>query len=195
MGKPGKSVKVVDWVALMDELWSSDDESPSTNQGLVLEEKVPASYSTCDPKESRPGLSSQTEENSFQHDTHAKRVEDASCLSEDPLNERCFGGSSSSQQPSRVRVPSVKLVQRSTCEASKTRQTDLLSFIDQNHSQSSTELLSDVHISGSTDDGYTTLENSRIDYTPQLSVPEMENQTKLPRVLFSNKSTKRWGMY
>jgi hypothetical protein len=54
-----------------------------------------------------------------------------------------------------------------------------------------TEMENSAH-SDSTDDGYMTSDNSRVDYTPQLSLPDIDNDTQHPRTLFYHKST-RYG--
>ena len=197
--------KPVDWVALVDELWTSDDENSSKNQEHIHDEKVSTlCVAGCKHDKKTPGSHSHPRENllnseQFQLDTVSKVVDVPICLSEDPLTyESDVSHTSSSQHPSptsTVGMAVLKKLDQGSHQTHKTRQTDLLSFIDQKYSQTSRAPLTDVQnltCSDSTDDGYMTLENSRAEYTPQLSLPEVENKTKLPRTLFSHKATTRY---
>lgn len=183
MGRLGKTGKMVDWVALMDELWTSDDEKQSEQ-----DQKEKMSSSRTGPERgSRPGSRSR-------HKAQLKVdqvVGDTSCVSEDPLSyevDGCCSSSSSSQ----CLFPCAPQVDSST---PKIRQTDLLSYIDHKYlEKASTAPLTDVQnlqCTGSANDGYMTLDNSRLEYTPQLSMPEVESSFELQRALFSSKSTTR----
>lgn len=209
MGKPGKSRKTLDWVALMDELWNSDDENSTTNQESVNHKKTAPSLfmsvETCEQEEGIAPSNSGSEHNNtskseqFQLETFSKAVDNSLCLSEDPLSDTCHSGSGSSQQSQSPVLDTrdkglTARVDCGSCQTRKIRQTDLLSFIDQNYSQTNTDPLSDMQNLQSfisTDDGYTTLENSRLEYTPQQSLPMAENKANIPRVLFSQRTTKR----
>lgn len=186
MGRLGKTGKIVDWVALMDELWTSDDEKPSEQ---VSKEKISSS---------RKGLRTHHHHESgskpdTRHKAQLQVVGDASCLSEDPLSHEvddcCSSSTRSSSQCPSLCAPQVD------SSSPKVRQTDLLSYIDHKYlEKTSTAPLTDMQnlqSTGSTDDGYMTLDNSRLECTPQLSLPDMESNLELQRALFSSKPTIR----
>ena len=198
MGKPGKSGKAVDWVTLMDELWTSDEEnSPNSKDEGEMSTPLTVSQTSCRPEEEQKNL--QSDKPSTSDDGAVP------CLCEDPLsreNDSCHSTStiytSTSSHCSPVQSNNNNETNQSTCPARTIKQTDLLSYIDRKYSRSSMPPLTDIQnvtSSESTDDGYSTLDTSRLECTPQLFLPNVpEDKTKLPRTLFSHKTTKRyWG--
>ena len=215
MGRLGKPEKAVDWVTLMDELWTSDEEvSPKSKKSKVsLAISSPLALTTSMKLEASATVSQQQS----QEETREKLLSEASpklnsdvmprhdgdtaCLSEDPLStgdhasHKC-GSTSSHCSPTTPSNDKASQSSQSTCKA---KQTDLLSYIDRHYSQASVPPLTDVQnvtCSESTDDGYTTLDNSRLECTPQLFLPKVEKKTELSRALFSpHKTTKRYVGY
>ena len=211
MGKLERSKKMVDWVALIDELWTSDDESMPKSRGQPSkDEKASSTGSTeaCvseasvrerDVKESSPPSvlgkeSLQTDQ--CPPDKVFKVVADPTRLSEDPLTDRGDISPNSPPSSQSTNESSIPKVHQTSHRIRKIRQTDLLSFIDHKYSQANRAPLVDIENlhSDSTDDGYMTSDNSRLEYTPQLSLRDTENETKHPRVLFSQKSTRRYDI-
>ena len=196
----GRPKKAVDWVALIDELWDSDDENntPKARGESSRDEKgstagtSEAYVDEHDVKEARPHSifeESSLEREQSQRGKVLKVVIDPTCPLEDPLT----GEGDDSPPP--TDDSSVLKADQTTHRIRRTRQTDLLSFIDHKYSQANRSPLTDVENSthsDSTDDGYMTSDNSRVDYTPQFSLPGIENELKHPRALFSQKSTRRY---
>jgi hypothetical protein len=199
-GRRGRPKKSVDWVALIDELWTSDDEDVSKSRGQsssVVKVSSCGSSEACageqDVKESRPQsrlehISLETEQ--YPRGRVLKVVSEPTRPLEEPLtiNEGDDSPPCTDESSIHKADQTPRLLQR-------TRQTDLLSFIDHKCCPANrsplTEIENSTH-SDSTDDGYMTSDNSRVDYTPQLSLPDVDNDTQHPRALFYHKST-RYG--
>lgn len=203
MDKHGRPKKAVDWVALIDELWTSDDEDVPKARGhsssdvkvssAGSSESSEACVSEQDVKESRPH--SRLEENSLETEQCPrskvlKVVSEPTYTLEDPLTTGC---------PPCTNELSILKADQTSHRIRRTRQTDLLSFIDHKYSLANRSPLTDVENSthsDSTDDGYMTSDNSRLDYTPQLSLPGIENETQHTRALFSRQSIRRyWKLF
>lgn len=196
----GRPKKAVDWVALIDKVWYSDDENntPKAQGESSRDEKRSSAGSLSEPcvgqhdgKKAR--LHSTVEENSLKREQSRrgkvlKVVGDVTCPLEDPLTSEGDSGPTNDS--------SILKADQTTHRIRRTRQTDLLSFIDRRYSQANRSPLTDVEgpiYSDSTDDGYMTSDNSRVDYTPQLSLREIENEAKHPKILFSQRSTGRYN--
>ena len=177
----------MDWVALVDKLWASDDESSSEH---VRKEKTSFPGRKQENNDEGSSKFSSHHEEQFQLGEISKMVDHTSCLSEDPLS--CENNVSHTSSSSPHSSPHAL---QSSHKTPKIRQTDLLSYIDHKYSQkNSTAPLADVknlQCSSSTDDGYMTWDSSRSEYTPQLSLPDVEKKTKLSRALFLHKTTRR----
>lgn len=184
MDKHGRHKKSVDWVALIDELWTSDDEEVSRCPGQSSIARVPAgtqaksssvvkassarSSEACispqDVKESKHLGKGSLEKEQYRRGKELTVVSEPTCPLEDPLTDKGDGSPPSTSESS---IPSHR--------TRRTRQTDLLSFIDHKYSTVSRSPLTDIENStqsDSTDDGYMTSDNSRVDYTPHLSLPD-----------------------
>lgn len=200
MDKRGKTKKSVDWVALIDELWASDDENVSKSRGQSSSVVKVSSYvsgEACvgerDVKDSRP--SSPLEQNMLETEQYPcskvlNVVSEPICPLEDPLTIKEGDDSPPFTDESSIRTTSHRI--------QRTRQTDLLSFIDHKYCLPNrsplTEIENSTH-SDSTDDGYMTSDNSRVDYTPQLSLPNTGSDTQHPRALFYHKSISRYWKF
>ena len=189
MDKHGRPKKAVDWVALIDELWTSDDEDVPKARGQSSSD-VKVSFTEQNVKVSIPH--SRLEENSLETEQCPrskvlKVVSEPTYPLEDPLTN---------DSPPCTDELSILKANQTSHRTRRTRQTDLLSFIDHKYSLANRSPLTDVENSthsDSTDDGYMTSDNSRVDYTPQLSLPGIENEPLHTRAFFSRKSTRRYG--
>lgn len=192
MGKREKVKKLVDWVALIDELWTSDDENvpkrSDNESSTVVDSKACVRervISTC----------SLLEENSIQTDlclAYTRSKEGHSRASNYPQTPPDEGHIS----PSSVAESSINLrADQTHLQMPKTRQSDLLSYIDRKHSQANGSPLRDIENfthSDSTDDGYITSDCFRMDYTLRISPPGRENETKHSRELSYQNVTLRY---
>ena len=165
----------VDWVALIDELWASDDEDVSKSRGQSSSVVNVSSYVSSEASVGEQNVK------------ELNVVSEPMCPLEDPLMIKEGDDSPPCTDESSIRTTSHRI--------QRTRQTDLLSFIDHKYCLPNrsplTEIENSTH-SDSTDDGYMTSDNSRVDYMPQLSLPDIGNDTQHPRALFYHKSTSRY---
>lgn len=203
--KHGRPKKAVDWVALIDEVWTSDNEDVPKCQGKSKSiEKVLSSGSSeasVDEQDHKKSKSrSRLEENLLEAELYPrskilKEGNEPTCPLEDHLTDR----GDDSPPCTCTAEPSILKPDQTSHQLRRTRQTDLLSFIDHKYSLANRSPLTDVENSthsDSTDDGYMTSDNSRVDFTPQLPLLDTDSDAlQHPNPLLSHRSTTRYWKF